>query len=128
MPLVKGYALNASGAIETTPYPVVKDFKSHKTVCATLSDLYKQILDHAKAGHCLLKGKLHRELNFESRKGATRSDDVSDWVCLDLDGAPFNTPEEFMNGHPYLKNVSYIVQYSASSGLGKPGLRCHIFL
>ena len=128
VPLVKGYALNANGALVTTPYPVVKNFKSQKTTCAKLSDLYKLIEIHAKQGHCLLKGKLHRDLNFESRKGATHNEDLTEWVCLDLDGAPFSSPEEFMNGHPYLKNVSYIVQYSASSGLGKPGLRCHIFL
>lgn len=128
MPLVKGYTLNAQNELKSTPYPHAAVFKSHTVACSSLKDFYQQLVAHAKLGHCLLKGKLHRTLNWESRAGSTQSNDTTDWVCFDLDGAPFKTPDEFMSGHPLLKDVSYVVQYSASHGLGKPGLRCHIFM
>ena len=128
VPLVKGYTLNDQNEIKATSYPNVAKFKSHKANCPTLKDFYTQLVDHAKAGHCLLKGKLNRVLNWESRAGSTNSNDTTDYLCFDLDGAPFKDPEHFMSGHPLLKDVGYIVQYSASQGLGKPGLRCHIFV
>lgn len=128
VPLVKGYTLNAQNEIKATSYPNVAQFKSHKTSCPSLKDFYTQLVAHAAKGHCLLKGKLNRDLNWESRAGSTNSNDTTDFICFDLDGAPFDSPDHFMSGHAVLKDVSYIVQYSASQGLGKPGLRCHIFV
>lgn len=127
LPLTKSYALNAKQEITTSAYPIVSKFKSHATTCDTLKDFYTQLVEHSKKGHCLIKGILHHELSLESRRKSTQTLDKTEWVCLDLDGAPFKSPEEMMSQHPALKDVSYVVQYSASEGLGKPGIRCHVF-
>lgn len=125
--LTKSYALNANQEITTSAYPIVGKFKSHKTECPTLKDFYDQLKIHADKGRCLIKGQLHRDLDWDNRRGATQTLDKTEWVCLDLDAAPFTDVEELMSGYPALKDVSYVIQYSASQGLGKPGLRCHVF-
>jgi hypothetical protein len=127
-PLVKAFFLGERSELSTSAYPMMKRFKSHKITLSSLQDFANALQRHAKLGHCVLKGKLNRDLDFEDRRSATSSLDATRWVCFDLDAAPFKTPDEFMSGHPLLKDVSYIVQYSASEGFGKPGLRCHIFM
>ena len=129
VPLVKSYTLSADGKIESQNYPHAKYFTSHHVRCATLVDLFKAIKEHAAKGHCLLKGKLRHDLVNQERAGMTTAEDSTEWICLDLDKAPFKTPAEFMDHHPLLKDVSYVVQYSASQGLPKAkGLSCHIFM
>lgn len=129
VPLTKEYYLNDQGEIDSNSYPAVRDYTSHKEVITNAAQLHAAVTKHTKAGHCLLKGKLHRTLNKESRAGSTERHDTTQWMCLDLDGAPFTSPEEFMSSIPALKDVTYVIQYSASHGLGtKPGLRCHIYV
>lgn len=128
VPLTKAYTLDTNQTIKQSNYPHVLKFKSHKQECATLKDFQANLVAHAKLGHCLLKGKIKTPLNFTSRAGSTNSNDLTNWVCFDLDGAPFTTPEDFMSGNPALKDLTYVVQYSASQGFGKPGLRAHIFV
>lgn len=129
-PLTKSFALSANNEIQKTSYPNVKNFTSHKVPVASLSDLHRALLVHSKAGHCLIKGALNRELKDESRAASTGSDDKTSWLCLDLDGAPYNSPKEFMQSVPVLKDVAYIVQYSASYGVmgDTSKLSCHIFI
>lgn len=126
-PLTKSYALNAKQEITQSAYPIVGKFKSHATQCDDLKTFFNELKEHAAKGHCLIKGTLHRELEWANRRQATKTLDKTEWVCLDLDAAPFASPEDLMGKHPALKDVSYVIQYSASHGLGKPGLRCHIF-
>lgn len=128
VPLTKRYELNRQNELTQSAYPNVLEFKSHEVTCTSLQQFSAQLTVHAKHGHCLLKGRLNKTLNWESRKGSTTGNATSNWMCFDLDGAPFSNPEEFMNEHKLLNDVSYVVQYSASHGLGKPGLRCHIFI
>ena len=127
-PLCKSYHLGTKGEVVSSPYPLVSRFQSHKESVSSVKELHTAISKHADLGRCLIKGKLHRDLEWADRRKATVSTDPTQWACLDLDGAPFASPEEFMLAHPALTDVSYVVQYSASHGLGKSGLRCHIFM
>lgn len=130
VPLVKRFEM-VDGKVEKHPYPFVKFFTSEAVEAETLRDFHKALVRHADLGHCLIKGKLHVDLVNESRAGSTKSDDTTQWVCLDLDRAPFATPAEFMKAMG-LADVTHVVQYSASQGLSQAqrgkGLSCHIFL
>lgn len=127
VPLRKEFSFH-NNVINTKSYPCVSQFKSHRLVVTTIKDLFTALKEHGDLGHCILKGRLKEQLEWEPRRGMTRSEDTTEWVCLDLDNAPFKSPEAFMNAHPLLKDVSYVIQYSASQGLQhKQGLSCHIF-
>jgi hypothetical protein len=119
------------GKIDVRPYPNVLNFTSYEEQCATLKELHTAIVAHSKLGHCLLKGIIKAPLKDESRAGSTTTEDLTDWMCLDLDKAPFSKVSDLMDNHPLLKDVSYIVQYSASHGLpGRPKntISCHVFM
>ena len=129
VPMSKTYWLDDEKKLQKSNYPNAYAVTSHKEHCSTIAELHAAIIKHAAAGHCLVKGLLQRDLLNESRKGSTTSDTSTTWICLDLDGAPHATPAEFMASIPELKDVSYIVQYSASYGLnGNKKLSCHIFI
>lgn len=128
-PLTKSFTLDIDGTIIKNSYPIVKNFTSHEEPITSLIDLYKAIAKHSKLNHCMLKGKLTKALVNEPRAGATKTTDMSNLALIDLDASPYKTPEDFMQAHPVLKNVSYIVQYSASQGIYKDALlSCHIFI
>ena len=128
--LTKSLTLDTSGNVVKGNYPAVKNFTSHTRTIDSLTDFYNAIVETARQGHCLIKGTLHRDLDNESRAGATETDDTTHWLCLDLDGLTgFTSVADFMDSHPELHDISYIVQYSASSGLpNAKGLRAHIFV
>lgn len=129
VPLGKSFWLDSQGELCKSSYPNVRDFTSTTVTCNSIKDFHAALVKHAALGACLLKGKLHRELNAESRAGSTKSDDATDWLCLDLDGAPHATPQEFMAAMPEFKDVAHIIQYSASYGVnGNTKLSCHIFM
>lgn len=129
VPLAKRFSLDAHGQIEKHPYPHVKNFTSYEEQCTDLKEIFAAISKHAALGHCLLKGVISAPLKNQSRAGATRSEDPTDWLCLDLDHAPYRTHQEFIANTPVFKGISYIVQYSASHGLpDATGLSCHIYM
>lgn len=129
VPLGKSFWLDDQGELQKSSYPNVKNFTSYSVPCTSLREFYTQLKEHAARGHCLIKGKLNRVLNSESRAASTKSDDTTNWICLDLDGAPYASPQEFIRSEPALKDVSYVVQYSASYGInGNTKLSCHIFM
>ena len=110
-------------------YPMVKNFTSYTEPVDTIDEFHKMLEKHAKAGHCLLKGKLARTLVNESRAGATRTDDTTRWLCLDFD--KHETPDlELTLKRLGLDGISYMLQYSASHGLdehvGK--VSAHVFM
>lgn len=110
------------------PYPQVRDFTSYDSECKNLREFYDALNHHAAEGHCLLKGKLHKKLVNESRAGSTKTDDTTEWVCLDFDRAPFKSAAAAMKALD-LADVTHIVQYSASHGLpDAKGLSAHIYL
>jgi hypothetical protein len=130
-PLVKSFTIDANNAnsIIKTAYLNEYLFTSHKVLCPTLSDFHKALVAHSLKGHCLIKGELVRDLNHEPRKDSTEGTTDTDWVCVDLDGAPFATVEDYIASEPCFKDVSYILQYSASHGIpGTEGLRAHLFM
>lgn len=127
--MTKSYTLSAQGEIQKTPYPMTSAFTSHSVQCSTIKEFHATLVEHSTKGHCLIKGALNKALVKESRAGSTTTNAPTWWVCLDLDGAPHKTPTEFMASIPAFKDVSYIVQYSASYGLqGNTKLSCHIFM
>ena len=127
--LGKSFWLDSQGELCKSSYPNVRDFTSYTVPCNSIKEFHAALIKHAKQGMCLLKGKLTRVLSSESRAGTTKSDDTTSWVCLDLDGAPYKSAKEFMDSIPEFKDVSHVVQYSASYGVqGNTKLSCHIFM
>ena len=127
--LGKSFWVDSQGELCKSSYPNVRDFTSHSVTCNSIKDFHAALNKHAALGNCLIKGKLHKTLIDESRAGATKSDDTTNWICLDLDGAPFDTPSKFIAAVPELKDIAHVVQYSASYGInGNTKLSCHIFM
>lgn len=125
VPLTKVFLPNG----EKQPYPNMKNFTSHTEVVSSIEEFHKVLVAHSKQGHCLLKGKLTRNLNNESRANSTQSGDKTQWLCLDFDG--LETPDiDDELAKMGIGDVSYVIQYSASHGLsdsmGK--INAHIFM
>lgn len=129
-PLTKTLYLDESGVPTKSNYPPVYSITSHDFKITTLADFHRAVTDAAAKGWCLLKGKLKKPLIKQSRAGSTETDDTTHWMCLDIDGLTgFKAVSEFMDNHPDLKDVSYIVQYSSSSGLpNTKGIHAHVFM
>lgn len=127
--LGKSFWLDSQGELCKSSYPNVRDFTSTTVQCNSLKEFHTALVKHAAKGMCLLKGNLQKPLHKESRAGSTKSDDPTRWICLDLDGAPFDTPQQFMASVPEFKDVAHVIQYSASYGInGNKKLSCHIFM
>lgn len=126
-PLTKTYTLMPDGSITKSAYPNVYEVSTHTEKIKTLKDFEKQLIDHAAKRHCLLKGNPNRPLVNESRADNTDRNESTQWICLDVDGIPDCTAEEFMKAIK-MSDVSHIVQYSASYGIENDDLKCHIFL
>lgn len=127
-PIVKRYEI-ANGELVKHPYPFVYEVTSNQETCHTLHDLHGHIQKYAKQGDCMVKGKLGRQLVTESRKGTTNSEELTEWICLDLDGI-----EGYQSVDHFLSDIGcaetdYILQWSSSMGIeNKAGFRCHIFM
>lgn len=140
-PLTKSYERNANGLVKT-PYPFVWEFTSTTESVATLVQLEPLLKSHAANGDCMLKGLISRPLINESRAGSTNSIDATDWIVLDLDGLPEQLSIPTPGGQPILvpttidlflgeiglKDISYIVQYSASHGISDQRIRAHVIM
>lgn len=131
VPLTKTFTRAANGDIEKSPYPLIKNFTSHSELVETPEHFLAAVQAHAGAGHCLLKGQLHRRLTDESRAGSTNPLDNTEWMCFDLDNITgVNTVDAFVYTMlpKQFHDVDYILQYSASAGVsGDAGLRAHLF-
>jgi hypothetical protein len=129
VPLTKTFRPLKGGGIEKDAYPLVARVTSHEENIDTPSELFKAIRFHADLGHCLLKGQLSRPLTNESRRGTTRTDQFTQWVCLDFDR--FATPnlDEALT-EMGLGDISYVLQYSASHGLDEHmgSVSAHVFM
>lgn len=130
-PLTKRFARNADGTIEKFPYPNARNFTSHSETVTDVKDFFVALAAHAELGHCLLKGRLSKQIRNEPRAGLTDSMAHTQWVVFDLDNLQgFDKPETFIQAvlPPEFHRVSCIVQYSASQGITSDlGLRCHLF-
>lgn len=131
VPLTKTFTRLPSGAIDKSAYPLVKNFTSHDESVETPADFHRVLTLHAARGHSLLKGKLNKKLENESRAGSTTPLDPTRWSCFDLDNIKnVTTVEEFINQMlpPAFHDVDYVLQWSASAGVtSDEGLRAHVF-
>lgn len=111
------------------PYPLVKNFTSHAEEITTPVEFFKAVQKHAAKNHCLLKGTLTRPLTNEPRANTTRSNDETEWVCLDFDRFETHDIEEQLAAMD-LGDVSYVLQYSASHGLpeNEGTVSAHVFM
>lgn len=124
--LTKTYKKNPDGSIEATSYPNAYAFTSRQVSVSSLQQLATALELAGKKGECLLKGNTMRPLVEESRAGSTDATQQTEFAVLDVDGSNYPTPDAFMQAIG-LGDVSYVAQYSASSGF-KAGLRCHIYV
>lgn len=129
-PIVKRYEIAPNtGELVKHPYPFVYEVTSYQETCNNLHDLFQHIQKYAKQGDCMVKGKLGRQLVTESRKGTTNPEELTEWICLDLDGI-----EGYQSVDHFLSDIGcaetdYILQWSSSMGIeNKAGFRCHIFM
>lgn len=127
-PIVKRYEL-VNNELVKHPYPFVYEVTSNRETCNNLHDLFQHIQKYAARGDCMVKGKLGRQLVAESRKGTTNPEELTEWICLDLDGI-----EGYQSVDHFLSDIGcaetdYILQWSSSMGIeNKAGFRCHIFM
>ena len=129
-PLTKKFERYPDGSFEKHAYPFVRDFTSLTEDPQNIAEFAESLKKHADAKHCLLKGNVFKPLIEESRSGSTDPMALTEWVLFDVDGmknidsaAQFIKmvlPKEF-------KDVSYVVQHSASAGISSDGFRAHIF-
>ena len=129
-PIVKRYEIAPNtGELVKHPYPFVYEVTSYQETCSNLHDLFQHIQKYAKQGDCMVKGKLGRQLVTESRKGTTNPEELTEWICLDLDGI-----EGYQSVDHFLSDIGcaetdYVLQWSSSMGIeNKAGFRCHIFM
>ena len=129
VPLTKSFALEKSGAITKDAYPLVEAVSSYDEDITTAAEFYAAIKQHAAQGHCLLKGLLSRPLTKESRRGTTKTDDASSWICLDFDRHESPSIDDSLS-RLGLGDVSYVLQYSASQGMPdtEGTLSAHVFM
>ena len=111
------------------PYPLVKSFTSEAMKVQTPVEFFKAVQQHASKGHCLLKGLLSRPLINEPRAGTTRTDDTTEWVCLDFDRFETANIDDQLQAMG-LGDISYILQYSSSHGLPSTEgtVSAHVFM
>lgn len=129
VPLTKTFALEKDGTISKTAYPNVEAVTSYKEEITTPTELFKAIKAHADQGHCLVKGLLSRDLLRESRRGTTKTEEATEWLCLDFDRYKASDLEATLELFG-LGDVSYVMQYSASQGMpGTEGtISAHVFM
>lgn len=131
VPLTKSYTKLADGTIEKTSYPNIWEVSSIAEDCPDLKTFERLIIKHGASGNCLLKGNVLRQLTRESRKDSTDRNAPTDWMCLDIDGidpAGGTVTVDTILTAMGLGNVSYVLQWSGSMGIGGNTLRCHIFI
>ena len=131
VPLTKSYTKLADGTIEKTSYPNIWEVSSIAEDCPDLKTFERLIIKHGASGNCLLKGNVLRQLTRESRKDSTDRNAPTDWMCLDIDGidpAGGTVTVDTILTAMGLGNVSYVLQWSGSMGIGGNTLRCHIFV
>jgi hypothetical protein len=128
VPLVKTFTLT-NNEIQKSPYPMVRDFTSHRRPTASLAELHVALLEAATNGWCMHKGLLSRELKKESRAGSSNAADATQTLILDFDGlAGYESLDDALRPLGLLP-YQRIVQWSASAHLpasSPPLLSAHV--
>lgn len=128
-PLTKTFSSHF-GTLSKSAYPNVRDFNSASADVNSIEEFHAALFVHAQQNYCLVKGRLTKELNGESRRGATDPHNTTQWMCFDIDHLPGITDaEQFISLLPLeFHNASYVLQFSSSHGFSdEPELRAHIF-
>jgi len=135
-------------ATETKSYPNVKAVTSHHydvTPSAEgMRDFSSLLRKHSAEGHSLLKGRLKKELNNESRASHTDRNAYAEYIVLDLDSM---TVPGFTNKiqltaadiqriadsvitqlPPAFQDVTYIAQASSSMGMKGDRVSMHVYI
>lgn len=129
IPATKTYYKDSTGKICRSGYNNIYKFTSSSYSITTIEEFHHLITHHANYQNCLLKGKLKRPLNAESRAGSTNPQDDTGFITLDIDDTRgYDNPEKWIKDclPEEFHNVSYIWQPSASAGF-KRGLNGHLF-
>lgn len=110
-------------------YPLTKYFTSYEEEISNTVELFDVIKNHALQGHCLIKGNLTRPLVDEDRRGATSTDDTTQYICLDFDRHETANIDDDL-ARMGLGNINYVLQYSASHGLEENAgtISAHVFM
>ena len=129
----KKYALGKNNELEVASYPNIRNFTSFEEEVSNVNELYESLRSNAAAGvKVLLKGRLDRPLDNESRAGHTNRTHSTEWMVLDVDGTTEEDVEAIVRTLG-LDSYSYVIQYSSSYGIVrdglavKSGLRCHLY-
>jgi hypothetical protein len=109
------------------PYPYIKRFTSHEEEIVNIADFFKALQEHARLGHCLLKGQLTRPLQEESRASATSSNTPTSFLCLDFDRIQTSSLDKTLQTLG-LGDTSYILQYTASHDPKSTSTSAHVFM
>lgn len=124
VPLTKKFTASSK-----EPYPNAFEFKSHTYDVLDLAHLTTLMQQHAALGHCLLKGKLDRPLEWESRAGHTNPHEQTLWAVHDLDGLNSISNVDTYMARNGMSDLSYILQWSASYGVNNAtALRAHVII
>jgi hypothetical protein len=116
--LVKTFTLNHN-VIEKSPYPMVRDFTSHRREVTDLRSLLGVLEEGANKGWCMSKGSLKKQIVNESRAGATDANEGTQVLILDLDGLECMDIDDALN-RCGLGNFSHVIQWSASAWITNP--------
>lgn len=126
--LTKTYTATKDGeGFTASSYPNVYALNSYRCPMPDTVEAFAALIEQQGGqGRALMTSNFKKALRNESRKGQAVSGQKIRWLCLDLDGVPYDEVEAFIQDVPYLRGVSCVVQYSPSHGL-KEGLRAHLF-
>lgn len=133
---------------ETRSYPNVKAVTSHHydvTPSAEGMRSFSSLLrKHSAEGHSLLKGRLKKELNNESRASHTDRNAYAEYIVLDLDSmtVPGFTNKTQLTAAdiqriadsvitqlpPAFQDVTYIAQASSSMGMKGDRVSMHVYI
>jgi hypothetical protein len=106
-----------------------KTWRSRVDTVYNVDELYKSIVRNSKNGWAMFTGSFTKTLDGDSRKEFT-SDEPQQFLCIDIDGGPYNTVDEFFADEslPYpLRGARCVVVYSNSYIIAKEGLAAHLF-
>ena len=135
-------------ATETRSYPNVKAVTSHHydvTPSAEgMRDFSSLLRKHSAEGHSLLKGRLKKQLNNESRANHTDRNAYAEYIVLDLDSMTvpgFTNKTQLTSTDiqriadsvivqlpPAFQDVTYIAQASSSMGMKGDRVSMHVYI
>lgn len=128
VPLTKTFSIK-DGQLVKTGHPQIIEVTSHTEEFETIEELHALLVQHAEAGHSMLKGVVMRPLIRESRAGSTDPNAPTRILLLDLDGVKDVKDVEHFLKILGLGNVDYIAQYSCSMGvIPDRGLSAHVLV